>query len=78
MKNRETYTGILTVVNRLPSSAMGNPRYLVEVNGVQAATTVDAMLGYGITNYDGKPVTTVFGMHYGRFSVDTVELIKTI
>ena len=74
MKSISSVTGKLTVLNRLPSSHFGNPRYEVLIDNQTVATMVDASLGYGITNFDGKEVAAVIGTHYGRRSVQSVEL----
>jgi hypothetical protein len=72
MKNATHHTGTLTVVTRLKSSLNGNPRYLVMLDGYIASTKVDAMLGYGITNFDGKEVKAVIGTHYGTITIEKV------
>ena len=33
----------------------------------------DSMLGYSITNYEGKAVDITVGSHYGRITLDTLE-----
>jgi len=78
MKNITRHTGILTVVERLASSYHGNPRYLVNVDGYTARTMVDASLGYGITNFDGKKVSATLGTHYGILSIESVKLAEKI
>jgi len=73
MKSVRRHTGILNVLERLPSSINGNPRYLVEVDGYQARTAVDSSWGYSVNNFNGKKVSCDIGLHYG---VSTIENIK--
>lgn len=74
MKNVTVHTGILQIVERAPSSAMGNPRYVVLLDGYTARTAVDSSLGYRITNFDGKKVTAHIGTHYGTRTIENVRL----
>ena len=76
MKNITEHTGTLEVLQRLPSSVNGNPRYLIKVDGYTASTKVDSDLGYGITNFDGKDVQAVIGTHYGKRSLVSVQMTK--
>lgn len=62
MKDTQTVKATLNILGRLKSSINGNPKYKVELIGLTACcgvafeTGTDAMLGYSITNYDGKNV----------------------
>ena len=69
MKNTTEHTGKLEIIQRLPSSVNGNPRYLVRVDGLTCRTSPDAMLAYGITNDDNTIVTASIGMHYGHTTI---------
>jgi hypothetical protein len=73
MKNITQHTGTLNIVRRLESSYFGNPRYLVEVDGVQFKTGVDSMFGYSITNFEGKPVKVTIGTHYNNLTLNSIE-----
>lgn len=64
-KNISRHIGNLHVVRRLPSSANGNPRYFVTVDGWLCRTAVDCSLGYKVTNLNGKRVIATIGTHYG-------------
>lgn len=72
MKNITRHTGTLEVITRLPSSANGNPRYLLRVDGFTCRTAVDSSLGYKVTNFDGKRVTATIGTHYGKATLNSV------
>jgi len=74
MKNVTRHIGKLEIVRRLPSSANGNPRYLVYVAGFTCRTAVDSSLGYSVTNFDGKNVVATIGTHYGVATLDSVQL----
>ena len=74
MKHTTTHTGILSVVERCPSSRNGNPRYLVMLDGIAARTAADSPLGYSITNYRDKEVTADIGLHYGTVTIENVRL----
>jgi hypothetical protein len=73
MKNITGHTGLLEIIERLPSSANGNPRYLLRVDGWTCRTAVDSSLGYSVTNYDGKRVAATIGTHYGNATLDTLR-----
>lgn len=81
MQDKETVSGILEIVGRLPSSTLGNPRYEVIIKDGHPlptiyCTTPNASLGYGITNFEGKHVQAVVGLHYGKPSIETVKEIE--
>ena len=75
MKNEQTITGTLRVIESLPCSYYGNPRYLVTINDFTYRTPVDSSLGYSIRNYDRKTVKAIVGIHYGKPTVRAVENI---
>jgi len=77
MKNITHHTGKLTVVKRLPTSANGNPRYLLNVDGYLVATAPDASIAYEVTNFDGKEVTAEIGTYYNQATLHRVEALKT-
>ena len=72
MKNISRHNGKLEVIQRLPNSINGNPRYLLRINGITCKTAVDSTYGYCITNYDGKEVNATIGTHYGTATLDTI------
>jgi hypothetical protein len=76
MKNITRHTGKLEIIERLPSSYYGNPRYLLRVDGFTCCTAVDSSLGYSVTNYDGQQVTATIGTHYGRATLDNIGRAK--
>ncbi len=76
MKNISRHVGKLEIVKRMPSSKVGNPRYMLRVDGWTCVTAPDSMIAYGITNYDGKTVTATIGTHYGVDTLYTVEKVS--
>ena len=73
MKSITRHSGILEIIERLPQSTNGNPRYLFTIDGYTAATMVDSHYGYELPNHDGKRVTVTLGSHYGRLSLNSIE-----
>lgn len=73
MKNITRHTGILNIIRREPSSRNGNPRYLLQVDGITCYTAPDTMIAYGITNHDGKQVEATIGTYYGKPTIHTVK-----
>lgn len=73
MKNVTRHTGTLEIVSRLPSSANGNPRYLLRVDGFTCRTAVDSSHAYEVTNFDGKRVEATIGTHFGVATLDTLR-----
>ena len=73
MKNITRHVGKLVIIQRLPSSTAGNPRYLIQVDGVTCATTSDSAYGYDVSNYEGKLVEATIGTHYKRASLNTLR-----
>lgn len=68
-------TGTVTNIQRLKSSANGNPRYTFELNGTTYRTGVDNMLGYGLTNYEDKLVTMTHRTLYGYNTATNMYLV---
>lgn len=66
MKSISRHYGLLSELERLPSSRYGNPRYRARVGGVSFVTRPDASVAYSLPNYVGKPVAVTIGSHYGR------------
>jgi hypothetical protein len=64
MKNITQHEGVLRVLERLPNSFYGNPRYLISIDGFKCKTPVDSSYGYSVTNYNGKVVGATIGTHY--------------
>jgi hypothetical protein len=75
MKNKTQHIGLLKIIDRLPSSVNGNPRYLLQIDGWTCRTGVDSMLGYSVTNYDGEMVKAGIGTHYGQATVYFIERV---
>tara|TARA_R110000796_G_scaffold176925_1_gene293782 strand:- start:127 stop:357 length:231 start_codon:yes stop_codon:yes gene_type:complete len=73
MKNIIGLTGIVSDIERLPSSYMGNPRYSFMIDGNRVTTGVDSMHGYGITNYENKQVIVTAGTHYNKLTLKSIE-----
>jgi hypothetical protein len=73
MKNVTRHQGILKVIERLPSSFNGNPRYLLSIDGFTCKTAVDSGYGYSVTNHDGKEVIAYIGTHYGSATLDSLK-----
>ena len=66
MKNVTRHTGTLRILERLPNSYYGNPRYLLTIDGITCRTKPDSSYGYQVTNHDGKTVTATIGTYYGK------------
>ena len=73
MKNLSNHNGTLEIIKRENSSVNGNPRYLVRIDGIACYTAPDSMLGYAITNYDGKIVQATIGTYYGKPTINTLK-----
>ena len=83
MKNITQHTGKLRLIERLPNSRNGNPRYLCAIMGQQPnnnlgrtfRTQVDAMHGYEVQNYFDRDiaVTVTIGTHYGHPTLNTIQ-----
>ena len=83
MKNITQHTGKLRLIERLPNSRNGNPRYLCAIMDQQPnndlgwtfRTQVDAMHGYEVQNYFDRDidVTVTIGTHYGHPTLNTIQ-----
>ena len=76
MKNLSRHEGKLEIIERLPSSKNGNPRYLCKIAGFTCRTTPDSFNAYWLPNINGKQVKAVLGTHYGVCSIYSVELLE--
>lgn len=50
------HQGLLSDLERMPSSRNGNPRYRVVIDGEMFVTRPDSDIGYSISNYRAKHV----------------------
>lgn len=76
MKYREELKGVLQMVDRLPSSRNGNPRYLLMIGDRVFRTGVDSGFAYVVPNYVGKWVKVTVGLHYNATTLDEVLLLN--
>ena len=76
MKNVTRHTGTLRVIERLPNSVNGNPRYIVRIDGWTCRTTPDSSHGYRVTNYEGRRVVATIGTYYGRSALNSIALAE--
>lgn len=76
MKNVTRHHGKLEIIQRLPRSLNGNPRYLLRVDGWTCRTAPDSGLAYAITNFDGKIVTATIGTYRGNATISDVSLAR--
>lgn len=60
------HTGLLTDIERLPSSSSGNPRYRCRIDGWTCQTPPDSPYGYSLPNHAGKCVRAQIGTYYGK------------
>jgi hypothetical protein len=72
VKNITQHTGKLEILERLPNSVNGNPRYRVSVDGFSAVTKLDSSIAYSLTNYRDQVVTAHIGTHYGQATIDNL------
>ena len=73
MNNITSHTGKLEIIERLPSSYSGNPRFLLRVDGHTCRTSPDSSIAYAIQNHDGKVVSATIGAHYGKATLNTIK-----
>ena len=66
-------TGKFNVVERLPNSANGNPRFLCMVDGVAFRTAPDSRFTPSITNYQDKIVTVKLRVFYARWTLAEIK-----
>lgn len=76
MRSITRHTGTLQILQRLPSSYYGNPRYLALVDGHVFRTSVDSSLAYSLPNYDGKRVEVELGSHYGKLTLNALRTAR--
>lgn len=74
MRNITRHTGTLHVIDKLPNSRHGNPRYVLSLDGWTCVTKPDSDIAYGISKYAGKRVLGYIGTHYGRATLLDVQL----
>ena len=72
MRNITTHTGLLEIIERLPSSYYGNPRYLCRIDGHTCRTQTDSSIAYALPNFDGKQVRAEIGTHYGKATINNI------
>lgn len=78
MKNITQHTGRLTDIQRLPSSANGNPRYSCKVDGHSCRTAPDSSDAYSLSNHEGDWVTADIGTYYGVATVRNVRPVADL
>jgi hypothetical protein len=76
MKNITRHKGKLEIIQRLPHSYNGNPRFLVRLDGWTCKTKIDSSLGYSIQNMDGNTVTAELGSYYGSCHIENVRRVE--
>jgi hypothetical protein len=76
MKNITRHTGKLLNIQRMKHSLNGNPRFSAIVDNQIFVTAVDSSYGYSIQNFEDKLVTVTIGSHYGRTTLDSIQLVK--
>jgi len=81
MQNITTHTGTLRLIERMPNSNNGNPRYLLAIMdsstqglGWTFRTGVDSAHGYEVPNFFDKDieVTVMIGTHYGHATLHSI------
>jgi len=72
MKNRTRHSGKLEIIERLPNSYYGNPRYRLRIDGFSCVTKVDSSHAYSLPNHNGKYVRAIIGTHYGLPTLDSL------
>jgi len=77
MKNLSTHYGTLTILERLPNSLNGNPRFLAAAldkgTGFTFRTAPDSHIAYKLSNYEGKQVQVVIGTYYGKTTLHSIK-----
>ena len=73
MKSITRHTGTIEIVERLPNSYYGNPRYLFRIDGYTVRTKPDSSYAYSLPNYNGKKCTVTIGTHYGKPTLDSLH-----
>lgn len=73
--------GTFRILERLPSSHDGNPRFLCAIedklSGAEhvCRTAPDSPLGFEVQNMNGEPVRAWIGMHYGKATLMEVRRV---
>jgi len=82
MKNITQHTGKIKLIERMPQSRNGNPRYLCAIMdspnqdlGWTFRTQVDSSHGYEIPNYFDRDVDVIvtLGTHYGNTTLNSIR-----
>ena len=73
MKNIIQKNGLLTIINRLPSSINGNARFLISIDGLVCQTAIDSDLSDYVKNLDNRLVEATIGIHYGKETLNTLQ-----
>jgi hypothetical protein len=73
MKNLSRHNGTLEIIERLPNSYYGNPRYLATVGGFSFRTAPDSSMAYSLPNYRGKRVEVLLGSYYGKTTLHSIK-----
>lgn len=76
MRGITTHHGKLEVLERLPNSKKGNPRWLISVGGQVARTPPDSHLGYLIPQLSNMQVIITVGRHYGKIQLHDIKLLE--
>lgn len=76
MIKSQTITGKLTITKRLPSSNNGNPRYLMDIGGIECQTKVDSGLAYVVPNFTQQTVRATIAPHYGKVSLININGVE--
>lgn len=75
--NVRHHAGILKIIDRLPNTTSGNPRYEVEIDGSYMVTDPDVSYASLVPDLDGCPVSVLAGYHYvnGRYRQMSISRI---
>lgn len=74
-KDKIELTGKIELIETLPNSYYGNPRFMLKINDTVFYTRIDSSLGYEITNYtnSGKIATVELSYYHKRLSLDNIK-----
>ena len=79
MVNVKSYNGYIVNLERMKSSASGNPRYTAEFltdegHTIHFCTAPDSFEGYEIVNYNKPDIhcCVEIGMYYGRLTLQSI------
>jgi len=73
MKNISHHVGTLEIIQRMPLSVNGNPRYMARIDGITCYTAPDSSDGYRLPNFDGLRVEAYIGTYYGRPTIHSIR-----